>query len=44
MSIQVIDGKVSGNVLAFSKIEIRSTRMLYGNINASILIVKHGGV
>lgn len=40
----VVDGKVSGNVSATSKIEIHSTGKLYGNISTPTLVIDEGGV
>lgn len=44
VSSLLIDGKVSGNVSATSKIEIHSTGKLYGNINTPALVIEEGGL
>jgi cytoskeletal protein CcmA (bactofilin family) len=44
VSSLLIDGKVSGNVSATSKIEIHSTGKLYGNINTPALVIQEGGL
>ena len=44
VSTLAIDGKVSGNVSATSKIEIHSTGKLYGNITTPILVIEEGGL
>ncbi|NIS61083.1 MAG: hypothetical protein GTO13_10380 [Proteobacteria bacterium] len=40
----VVDGKVSGNVSATSKIEIHSSGKLYGNIATPTLAIEEGGL
>lgn len=40
----IVDGQVSGNVSAASKIEIHSTGKLYGNITTPTLVVEENGV
>jgi len=40
----VVDGKVSGNVSATSKIEIHSSGTLYGNIATPTLVIEEGGL
>ena len=44
VSTLVIDGKVSGNVSATSKIEIHATGKLYGNITTPTLVIEQGGL
>lgn len=39
----IVDGEVSGNVSAASKIEIHSTGKLHGNITAPTLVIEEGG-
>ncbi len=39
----IVDGEVSGNVSAASKIEIHSTGKLHGNIIAPTLVIEEGG-
>ncbi len=39
----IVDGEVSGNVSAASKIEIHSTGKLKGNISAPALVIREGG-
>jgi cytoskeletal protein CcmA (bactofilin family) len=40
----VVDGNVSGNVSATSKIEIHSSGKLYGNITTPTLVIEEGGL
>ncbi len=40
----VVDGNVSGNVSATSKIEIHSSGKLYGNIATPTLVIEEGGL
>lgn len=40
----VVDGKVSGNVSAASKIIIHNTGKLYGNIGTPTLVIEEGGL
>ncbi|MFQ6079051.1 MAG: polymer-forming cytoskeletal protein, partial [Thermodesulfobacteriota bacterium] len=40
----VVDGRVSGNVSATSKIEIHSSGTLYGNIATPTLVIEEGGL
>ena len=40
----IVDGKVSGNVSATSKIEIHSTGKLYGNISTPTLVIEENGL
>ena len=43
VSTLIVDGEVSGNVSAASKIEIHSTGKLKGNITAPTLVIREGG-
>lgn len=40
----VVDGKVSGNVSATSKITIHNTGKLYGDISTPTLVIEEGGL
>ena len=40
--VVVIKGKVTGNITARSKIELRNTARIVGNLQAPILAVEHG--
>jgi cytoskeletal protein CcmA (bactofilin family) len=40
----IVDGKVSGNVSATSKVVIHRTGKLYGNISTSALVIEEGGL
>lgn len=40
----VVDGKVSGNVSAASKVAIHTTGKLYGNIDTPALVIEEGGL
>jgi cytoskeletal protein CcmA (bactofilin family) len=40
----VVDGKVSGNISATSKVAIHNTGKLYGNINTPALVIEEGGL
>jgi cytoskeletal protein CcmA (bactofilin family) len=40
----VVDGKVSGNVSATSKVAIHTTGKLYGNISVPTLVIEEGGL
>lgn len=44
VSTLVVDGKLSGNVSAASKVSIHTTGKFYGNIDTPALVIEEGGL